>query len=302
MHRAGCQLPHFWERLRRTASGPRRPSDPRVFVYEHKHLISFLNRSSEAELDEWAHGSLIGEEGARYTQHDSAPNAVLLRLMRRPQMLAEYPQTADLYVIPLVPYPNRLWPADDPRFNSREVSPFETICPYLLSTNLTTTYPHLSRSSARRHLLLSVDFTIHNCADDGISPTNSRLLKRMHFFQNDWGTTPYNGALHTQRALAMAQDPRRRQRRHLMSFGGGLHKGASADGTHIREAIQRYCIRVGDSTCKLLTTSSEGASPRSFSSIEMLLAAFEAKRSSHFCLEPPGAAPLRKGIVDALQQ
>ena len=73
------------------------------------------------------------------------------------------------------------------------------------------------------------------------------------------------------------------------------------EGTKIRAEIVRVCSQVEDSVCKLTTTNSIADEAVSFSEPAMLLAGLAVKRASRFCLEPPGASALRKGMADAFQ-
>mmetsp|Transcript_27676 Transcript_27676/g.44587 ORF Transcript_27676/g.44587 Transcript_27676/m.44587 type:complete len:347 (-) Transcript_27676:100-1140(-) len=79
------------------------------------------------------------------------------------------------------------------------------------------------------------------------------------------------------------------RRKYLMSFGGSLN--GMEDSVVLRKFLHSQCKKLGAPKC-LPITSEKG--------FDLMEAAFQAKRESVFCLEPPGFGLERKSIIDSL--
>ena len=75
---------------------------PRLFVYNHTLLETFLSTQSESALQEWAFGRRL--RGDAWGTDTWATAAILVyKLHQHPEWITRDPALADLFVIPLVP-------------------------------------------------------------------------------------------------------------------------------------------------------------------------------------------------------
>ena len=159
---------------------------PRLFVYNHTLLETFLSTQSESALQEWAFGRRL--RGDAWGTDTWATAAILVyKLHQHPEWITRDPALADLFVIPLVPR--------RPTYNA--VVAFEgdfkgevrENCNHLFHDNLAQSYAHLTEATARSHVVAAVDYTpiLAFCAMSGFGerPRSHRLLQRMRWIVHE---------------------------------------------------------------------------------------------------------------------
>lgn len=217
-------------------------------------------------------------------------------------------------------------------FPQRTRLALEAQCRHIFEANFSATYTHLRPHNAHRHVILPVGSAsvLDWCtlADFGFAapPVALSLLQRMPWLMHEifdpweqvedltegrthgsWGihsrsplgafgyvrgtNVPFPACVHTQAALRrMHASPRP----YLMSYGGSLEGSETA--MRVRRMLWGACLLYGEPTCKGVTSGAGAAFTN-----DQLMEAYTLKRTSIFCLEPPGFANIRKAILDALQ-
>jgi len=246
------------------------------------------------------------------------------------------PKEAQIFIVPLLIKPieeepenerNKVWEFMPPA-EWRRIQP---LCERLMSDEWPTTLPYLNERTAPRHIFVPLTFfEMAGFCEGGIpafqymldrNRTVARLLARFPRISNDpiqsdrigddpsrggtYGrqlviTAPLVSSVHLTRAQRLSGKPspwalRPEGSRDLfMSYGGSLNGEPHA--VEIRKAVARSCIEYHkhDNTSCILITAHQ------FDEKRNLEKAFEIKRRSIFCLEPPGYGPHRKSQVDAL--
>ena len=293
---------------------------PLVFLYN----TSVLLRDHATTLYRDAYGPSLGDMPGLYDSQQHAVGALLLsRLLRSARCRTDDPARASLFVVPLLFKPPRaptkeesavVWEFMPP--NTLEM--IKPVCDLLATTNWRIALPHLNTQTAARHLFVPGGTQLeifYQCAridkafDERFnSGADAPLLAQ--FAHLETGTVgdpkravmsmPLVSSVHLRSAELVAGRPPWAlrdvsARPWLLSYGGSLM--GSPEAKAIRAVLVEKCRAYGNATCRLLNCNNDNCI---MASADSLRRAFDAKRTSVFCLEPPGFGWERKSMADAL--
>ena len=316
---------------------------PTVYIYNTTPWASQLSQIFSAGaknkqlLTEWAFGRQLSTRRGKLTLFRStdtwaASKMLLYRLIHQePQRQTRDPAVADLFIIPLTVEVPEFAPAV---MDQTHGSLVDAACDHLLHSDLQLAYPHLTRATANRHLVVAAGHTIlieHCVANKNgelyLRPPSVELLERMRWYTHDqqslydnaWPTAAsfapgghFSTALIPGAALAGGMTQTTPFPSGAVTSVAGLHAlralpsprkvtlafigsvRGSGSRRAVRAALSTQCRRHGAPDCVMLPLQQD----RGISDIEV--AAFHLKQSSTFCAEPSGDNELRRGLADAL--